>query len=64
MDAARALVLLDPLGIGLLDATKELIALREATGLWRPYTFGEAVKAVLQSRVDMMARLYEFPVNY
>ncbi len=56
LDAARALVLLDPLGIGLLDAVKELIALRKATGLRRPYTFSEAVTAVLQSRVDMRAR--------
>jgi integrase len=56
LDAARALNLLEPLGIGLLDAVKELIAYREASGKRAPYTFGEAVQAVLQSRVDMRAR--------
>ncbi len=59
LDAARALVLLDPLGIGLLDAVKQFIALREVRqppDLRRPYTFSEAVKAVLQSRLDMRAR--------
>jgi integrase len=56
LDAARALDLLEPLGIGLLDAVRELISLREARGARAPYTFGEAVQAVLQSRLDMRAR--------
>jgi integrase len=56
LEAARALVLLEPFKLGILDAVRELIALRETTGLRTPYTFGEAVSECLQARMDMRAR--------